>query len=405
MFIEKIVPGIIKDSRKERTIEIKIKTLKGSFSASAPYGKSIGRHEVLAYNNRGIDRSLKMLKVFANKLRNANFRIKTFNDLREFEKEIRKFEQKFGKFGANCVYALETCFLKAAAKENKKELWQFVGDKPKIPAPIGNCIGGGLHSQGRKKPDFQEFLLISKEKRFSKAVTKIIHAYERAKRLIKKSEKKWRVKKNDENAWMTGLTNEDALELLFQLGKSTGLKIGIDVAGSSFYKNGYYNYENKRLIRDRKEQIEYIERLKQKYRLFYIEDPVQEEDFSGFVELSDAIKKQMRKSKKEILIVGDDLTATNLTRLRRAVQSKAINAVIIKPNQTGSLLFVAGVVDFCKKNKIKMIFSHRSGETMDDALSDYAVGFGADFIKCGINGRERLIKLRRVMEIERDLRG
>lgn len=403
MFIERVVPSIIKDSRKERTIEIKIKTLKGSFFASAPFGKSIGKYEVSAYNSRGIDRSLKMLKVFANKLKNSNFRVKNFDALKEFEKEIRKFEQKFGKFGANCVYVLETCFLKAAAKENKKELWQFVGDKPKIPALIGNCVGGGMHSSG-KKPDFQEFLLISKEKRFSRAVTKIIHAYEKAKRLIKKSEKKWRVKKNDENAWMTGLTNEDALELLFQLGKSAGLKIGIDVAGSSFYKNGYYNYENKNLIRDRKEQIEYIERLIEKYKMFYIEDPLQQEDFSGFVELSNSVKKQMKKSKKEILIVGDDLTVTNLTRLRRAVQPGAINSVIIKPNQTGSLLFVAGVVDFCKKNKIKMIFSHRSGETMDDALADYAVGFGADFIKCGVNGKERLIKLRRVMEIERDLK-
>ena len=151
-------------------------------------------------------------------------------------------------------------------------------------------------------------------------------------------------------------------------------------------------------MRDRNEQIDYMAGLVEKYGLFYVEDGLQEEDFSGFIELNG-------QSGKKSLIVGDDLTVTHFDRVDRAVRGGAINAMIIKPNQNGSLLEVARIVDLCKQRGIKMVFSHRSGETMDDALADYAVGFGADFIKCGIYGPERMVKLRRVMEIEKKIYG
>ena len=107
---------------------------------------------------------------------------------------------------------------------------------------------------------------------------------------------------------------------------------------------------------------------------------------------------------KNVLIVGDDLTVTSLKRVRHGVRNKGINAVIVKPNQVGSLLEVKRVMEFCKKNKVVAIFSHRSGETMDDTLADLVVGFQGDFIKSGIVGRERLIKLRRILDIEKSLR-
>jgi len=130
-----------------------------------------------------------------------------------------------------------------------------------------------------------------------------------------------------------------------------------------------------------------------KYDLLYLEDPLQEEDFRGFSEI------------KGRLIVGDDLTVTNLNRIKRAVLKKSINAVVVKPNQNGSLLEVKDVVDFCKKKEIKTIFSHRAGETMDSALADYAFGFQADYIKTGIFGKERKAKLKRLARIERRLKN
>ncbi|MDO8517323.1 MAG: enolase C-terminal domain-like protein [Nanoarchaeota archaeon] len=399
MFIKEVIPSIIKDSREENTIQIEIDTLKGKFISSAPSGKSKGEYEAPAYSSRGIHWDLRLLKIFAEKIKNKNFFIEDFEGLGELDNLIKNFENQYESLGANSTYTLQTAFLKAAAKENQKELWEFVKlkkVKPKIPMPIGNCIGGGMHSHGLPKPDFQEFLLISEETSFAKAVTKNYHAYESAKKLIKQKEKKLFLSVNDEHAWRTSLNNEDALEILNEVADKFGLKIGLDIAASTFFDSkGYYHYDNKRFAMDREEHLNYMRNLIKKYDLFYIEDLMWDNDFSGFSELNSSQKR---------LIVGDDLTATNAERLDMAVQGESINAMIIKPNQNGSLLEVAKIVKMCKEHKIKIIFSHRSGETMDDALADYAVGFGADYIKTGIAGKERLVKLRRIIEIEKSTR-
>jgi len=395
MFIKEIKPKVILNSRGEKTIEVSLETYEGRFFASAPTGKSKGRHEVPSYNKRGAQHSLRILKLLAGKWKHKNFLLKNSDDMKIVESEIKKFEREFGRLGGNFVYALEAVILKAAAKEKNKEAWEFFPGRKKIPMPVGNAVGGGLHATG-KKPDFQEFLFIPNEKNFSRAVTKMIRAYDKMKIVLKKKEKKWRMKRDDEGAWKSRLSNEEVLDCMKETGNEFGLKIGIDAAASSFYKNGNYYYKNKELIRDRNEQIDFIERLIGKYKLFYIEDAVQEEDFSGFEELNE-------DANGRALIVGDDLTVTSLARVRRAVKMKAINAVIIKPNQIGSLVEAENVVKFCKLNKIKTILSHRSGETMDNILGDLAVGWGVDFVKFGIYGRERLIKLKRTMDIEKML--
>ncbi|MAH46686.1 hypothetical protein CMI37_12725 [Candidatus Pacearchaeota archaeon] len=406
MFVEEVRPRIVKNSQGEKSIEIELKTYKGKFRASSPSGKSRGKHEVVQYNpSGGINSSFRMLNAFCKKLKHKNFMIKTFDDLKLIVQEVKKFEGRFGRFGGNVTYVIEAVFLKAAAKDNSKELWKFIFDsldyniikgkkkRVKIPRPVGNCIGGGKHATEikGKKPDFQEFLLIPNEKTFSKAITQNLRAYEYAKWLLKSR------KKDDENAWMTDKTNEEVLLVLKNVGVKFGVRIGIDAAASSFYNKGYYLYKNKKLIRDKIDQADYMGRLIKKFGLFYVEDPMQEEDFGGFIEIMSSVKKG------KTLIVGDDLTVTNLKRVRRAVGSKGINAMIIKPNQIGSLMDVKKVMECCKKNKIVTIFSHRAGETLDDTLADLVVGFQGDFIKSGIIGRERLIKLRRVVEIERGL--
>jgi enolase len=398
MFIKEITAKLINNSRKKKSCEITLKTYEGTFKCSPPSGKSKGKHEVMSYNKEGINKSLSLLKHLAKQLQHKNFLIKVVDDLIQLESEINKFEKKYDKLGGNIKYALHGVFLKAAAKDNNKELWQLINDdvnkgkKPKIPMPVGNCIGGGLHSKHikGKRPDFQEFELIPKEKTISRAVTVNIHAYNYAKKLLKAKSQ------NDENAWQTDKTNEEVLYILMQVAQKYNLRIGLDVAASAFVKKGYYEYKNKNLKRDRLDQIDYMQRLTKKYKLFYLEDPMDEEDFSGF--------KEILNHTKRTLVIGDDLTTTNLKRLKRAVRAKAINAIIIKPNQIGSLLEVKQVVELCNKNSVTMIFSHRSGETMDNILADYAVGFGAHFIKTGIYGKERLIKLKRVIDIEKSLK-
>jgi enolase len=401
MFVKGVSVRLIKNSRKEKSIEVELKTLEGKFTASPPSGKSTGKHEVPAYNLKGVGRSFKMMKAFCSRLKNKNFLIKKIEDLKLLREEIGRFEKKFGRFGGNATYVLETVFLKGAAADKGLELWEFINEevnnglRPKIPMPVGNCIGGGLHSRliGGKRPDFQEFLLIPRERTFARAVSVNLRAYGYARKLLKAS------KKDDENAWMTPKTNEEVLDILKEVGKKYKLRIGLDIAASTFYSKGYYNYENKSLIRDKVDQADYVERLAKNYNLFYVEDGMQEEDFGGFGEILAALKKAHKKT----LIVGDDLTTTNLSRVRRAISGKSMNAMIVKPNQIGSLIEVKKVIEICKRNNIKTIFSHRAGETMDDSLADLAVGFGADFIKCGIFGRERLIKMKRIMDIEKEI--
>ncbi|MDH3353171.1 MAG: hypothetical protein OEL87_01870 [Nanoarchaeota archaeon] len=403
MFIRDVIPSFVKNSRGEKSVQIEVSTYEGKFKASAPSGKSKGKSEVISYNSKGIERSMQMLKIFCPKLKHRNFIIKKVDDLKQIVELMRKFEAKAGKFGGNVNYAMESAFLKAAAADNGKELWEFInndvndGLTPKMPMPVGNCIGGGLHSKTIKgrRPDFQEFLLIPKEKTFSRAVTINLRAYDFAKRLLKSR------KRNDENAWMTDKSNEETLEVLKIVAKKYKLRIGLDVAASTFYENGYYKYKNKDLIRDKVDQADYIEKLVKKFNLFYVEDGMNEGDFSGFKEILNSVRK-VKKSKT--LIVGDDLTTTNPKLVRRAINAEAINSMIVKPNQIGSILEVKKVVELCKKNDITMIFSHRSGETMDDTLADYCVGFGGQFMKAGIFGQERLIKLKRVIDIERGLK-
>jgi enolase len=400
MFIKEVNPKIIKNSRGENTIEVIVKTLKDNFSASAPSGKSKGKYETQDFNEKGINFSLRLLNEFCALLKNRNLIFKKFDDLKNIEESIKAFENEFGKLGANTTYALETALLKAASKENEKELWEFILENKKlqVPMPIGNCIGGGMHTHSNKKPDFQEFLLIPNEKTFSKAFTKMFKAYETAKREIKAVEKRWTIQTNDEKAWQTELSNEICLDILRLVADKYGLRIGIDMASSTFFNDNKkeYFYKNKEIIRDKESHLEYINILIQRYNLFYVEDPVNEEDFLGFSRL-------ISFKNSDALIVGDDLTATHLERIKKASLHKSINAVIIKPNQNGYLMQVKEIVEFCKKNNIKIVFSHRSGETMDDSLADLAIGFQADFIKIGINGKERLIKLRRIIEIEKSV--
>jgi len=378
MYIKEIKARKIKDSRGEPTIEVTVNNQK----ASSPSGKSKGKYETPSFHinlNWNIE-AINNLSI--------PFEIISFQDLRKLEFFItKKFKLRSAKqFGANALFALESAIFKALAKEQKKQLWQIINPKARtMPIPVGNAIGGGLHSEKQKNhPEFQEFLLIPNKSSIKDNVKIMNFIYDKLKRIIKTSSK------NDEGAWRTSLSNEEILEIL---SKFKEINIGLDVAASSFYKNQEYIYKNKLL--DRNSQIEYINSIIKDYNLLYVEDPLQEEDFNGF--------SKIRKSPPH-LIVGDDLTATQISRLKKAISSHSINAMIIKPNQNGSLLELQEIFNICKKHNIKTIISHRSGETLDSALADYAFAFQADFIKTGISTKWRECKLKRLIEIENSLK-
>ena len=292
---------------------------------------------------------------------------------------------------------MESAILKALAREKKKEVWQLINpNAKKFPRLIGNCIGGGKHSRTSsgtgKKPDFQEFLLIPKANSVKDSFKINKETKKEIWYALKKGDGKFQGKKNDEDAWQTSLNEKEVLDIL----RNFGIALGVDVAASGFYKRKKYHYQNPVLQRTKEEQFSYISNLIKNFSMFYIEDPFEEEDFEGF--------SRLLKKYPNSLIVGDDLTVTNEKRLGRAIGEKSINAIIVKPNQNGSLLQVMDICGSAKKHGIKIVFSHRSGETVENILADLAFGFQADFFKCGITGKEREAKIKRLIEIEKKIR-
>ena len=381
--IKDISSKIILDSRKENTILVSIKTNVGIFSASAPNGKSRGKNAKKPYK-KSLENDMKTLKNFSDYF--SKERISSFDDLKNIDDIIRDH------IGANTLFALESGVLKALAKEKKKEIWQLINpSSKKIPRLVGNCVGGGKHSNSEKKPDFQEFLLIPNIKSINKSQEINKKAKEQIEYMLKDHDEKFKSKKTDEDAWKTSLNEKEVFEVL----NNFKTPIGTDIAASSFYKRKKYNYQNPMLKRTEEEQFEYISNLIKNFDLFYIEDPFQEEDFQSFTKLL--------KKFPDRLIIGDDLIVTNSERLEKAIKNKSVNAIIVKPNQIGSLIEVKNVCVLAKKNNIKIVFSHRSGETDENILADLAFGFEADFFKSGITGREREVKINRLIEIEKSL--
>ena len=381
VIIKEVSAKSIFDSRREKTIEVSIKTNVGSFSASAPNGKSRGKHEAKSWK-KNLEDDIKTLKKFSDYFSQEN--LDFFDDLKRIEDIVSGF------VGANTIFALESAILKAMAKEKKKEVWEIVDSKArKFPRLIGNVVGGGKHSNNEKKPDFQEFLLIPDEKTVKENFELMKKTEEKIETDLREFDEKFKGKKNNEDAWETSLNEKEVLDILLKY----GIPLGLDVAASSFYSRKKYSYKNPMLKRDVEEQEKYISNLAENFDLLYIEDPFQEEDFESF---SKILKKFPKK-----LIVGDDLTVTNPEKFNKAIKMKSISGIIVKPNQIGPLTEVKTVCEMAKKHNIKIIFSHRSGETEENILADLAFGFQADFLKCGITGEEREAKIKRLIEIEK----
>jgi enolase len=393
MKVKEVIARIILDSRKEKTIEVSVKTENGLFSSSAPSGKSKGKNEASAYVKSPEEDALTLINL-NKKIQEINF--EKFSDLELVEEKVR------GIIGANPLYALETSMLKALALEQGKQLWQILNPRARrFPHPVGNCIGGGLHSTGIKglKPDFQEYLIIPRAKKFADNVFLMNKAWESAGKILKMRGSCSGV--NDENAWNTGLNNDEALDVLNSARnelQGEKVDIGMDIASTSFYSNKFYGYKNAFKKIGSFDQKYYVKDLAKNYGVLYLEDPLQEEDFEGFAELRRELSEE-----KPTLVVGDDLICSNLERLKKALMEKSVNSIIVKPNQVGSLVDIAKLVALAKKYEVVTVMSHRSGETMDYALADFAFAFQTEFIKTGIKGKEREIKLNRMIEIEKSL--
>jgi enolase len=405
--ISKISARKILDSRGNPTIEVDITAMDGSKivgfgRAAAPSGASRGRHEVVAFPIGGVDEAIeKVAKLVAPKLIGMNVE-------RQWEVDalLKKLDgtPNLRRIGGNTTVAISIAVARAAAAAQGLHLYRYLGEEATaLPYPLGNVLGGGAHA-GRMAPDIQEFLAIPVgAEKFADAAFANSRVHRKVGELAGVRDKTFTGGKGDEGAWAPNLGNLDALEVVAraceEVSSEVGFKIrpGIDVAASELYdaKKGKYVYEREGTARDTGEQIEFMLELIETFKLFYVEDPLREDDFRSFAELT-------RKA-RGCLICGDDLFVTNVTRIRRGIRIGAANSVLIKPNQVGILSDTIAAVRLAKRYGYVPVMSHRSGETPDDALAHLAVGLGCPIIKTGAVGGERVAKLNELIRIELEL--
>lgn len=390
------------NSRGSPTIEIEISTTNATSRIAAPSGASTGVYEVVSFPQGGVKEAIMLVNdVIAPKLLNLHI-----EQQEEFDCILHEIDgtDNFQRIGGNTAFALSLALGKIAASYRNQPFFQHLSNEDDfvLPRPLGNVLGGGKHAGGRT-PDIQEFLVLPiGASSFSEAIWVNINVHMRVCTLLAQVDPTFTGGKGDEGAWAPNLKNIEALDVVTQASEEISnefgvdVRVGLDVASSSFWdeKNGYV-YDGENVRRNCGEQIDYVLDLIHTYNLAYVEDPLHENDFAGFAEIT--------KRTGSCLICGDDLFTTNPNRLRHGIQFRAGNSIIIKPNQIGTLTETLDTVTIATQAGYIPIASHRSGETCDTYLAHLAVGFRCPIVKLGVVGGERTAKINELMRIEERL--
>lgn len=310
--------------------------------------------------------------------------------------------------GANAILSVSMAVAKAAAKSVVVPLFEYLHQFIKtdaveltIPSPLFNVINGGKHADGNV--DFQEFIITPATAiPYSQALQMAIAIYTSLKATL--AQNNYSTLVGDEGGFAPTLTsNQAALTLLKQATESVGYRpgfdvfFGLDVASNSFFRDGKYYLKDHPAGISATELITLYEDIHKNFKLLYLEDGLSEDDWTGWTELYE-------KLSKDTMIIGDDLTVTNPYRLQTAITKKAITGLIVKPNQIGTVIEALAVVGIAHQAGLKVIVSHRSGETNDDFIADFAVAACADYVKFGAPARgERVAKYNRLLQIEKEL--
>ena len=402
--ISSIRGRIVFNSRGSKTIEIDVVT-DGKFigRACAPSGASVGKFEAQSFPENKPEEALSMLNANINRFLGLQA-----EDLQAVYDVLRSIDKtdNYSKIGGSVAYALSIAAVDSAANSLGVPLFKLLKpSKPyKFPFPLGNILGGGAHA-GPGTPDIQEILACPVgAENIIDALEMNFNLHRETRNMIESLDKRFTYGKGDEGAWAPNVNNDQALEIIekavrncgYTLGKD--MAIGIDFASSSFWneEKQLYDYARQGIKRDTGEQIEFANRLIQDYKLIYAEDPMHEGDFESMAVLN--------KKNPNTLITGDDMLVTNAGRLREAVKYGACSGAILKVNQAGSLYEALDFAKECKKNNIKIITSHRSGESTDSHISHIAIATSSKMLKSGVLGGERIAKLNELVRlIEYDL--
>ena len=388
----------ILDSRGNPTVEVTMSTPKHSAGAAVPSGASTGIYEALELRDGNQERfgGKGVLKAVENINKIIAPALKGMDPLNQRAIDDKLLEldgtENKAKLGANAMLGVSLAASRLAAEVSGKPLFEYlktladIKTSRTLPFLCSNVINGGLHAV--TPLPFQEYVVLPQTDDLEEALN-IIHKIQ--------NELKETLGANigDEGGFVPNTSDpEEPLKALKQAAATTGtldkVKFAMDVAATSFYKDGKYQLQGHGLDADG--LLEVYKNMAAKYPLLYIEDPFHEEDFASFAKLNAEIP--------ELHVVGDDLTVTNTKRLQEAINKKSISAIIIKPNQIGTLSETLDTMKLARDNDIECIVSHRSGETNDAFIVDLAAAFGAFGIKAGALQRgERVAKYNRFLEI------
>ena len=415
--IKQIWAREILDSRGMPTIEVAGQLDSGQIAVfSVPAGASTGSHEAIELRDQDEDRFYG--KGVLKAVNNVNTVLaqavlgKDPSNQEEIDNILINLDgtPNKSKLGANAILAVSGLTLRLGAIANNLNLYSWVFSLMsklginvymKIPTPIFNIVNGGLH--GASNLDFQEFHIIPvSSKSYSEGLRMAAEIYMVAGDKLRQKGAIHSV--GDEGGFAPNLfTNMDALELLVESIKQTryGLGrdvfLGLDAAASVFYKNGSYQIKDKTSPLDKPAMLEYYKVLNDQYHLAILEDPLEEDDWEGWKKITEMLAS-------ETIIVGDDLLVTNPEKVQKAITEKACTAVLVKPNQVGTISETLKVIKLARENGLKIVVSHRSGETNDWFIADFAVGVGADYVKFGAPARgERVAKYNRLLTIESEI--
>ncbi len=395
--IERVAIRKILDSRGNATVEVDL-FAGGLFRVGAPSGASTGAHEAQAFPQGGADEAIRTFSQdVAPRLRGRDV-----SDQEGLDRLLLELDgtPNFARIGGNVAVAVSLANAKAAAHAAGLPLYRFLGGPSarKMPFPFGNVIGGGRHAVGGTT--IQEYLVVSQ----GPTVAGNVFANARVHRLIKESLSKKHpgdpLGRGDEGAWVAKLDDEEALALLADscraVEKDVGFPVrpGMDLAASEFFEDGVYRYKTRTLSPG--EQIDFLVRLAKDYGVYSLEDPMDEEDFDGFAELTKAIGTKC-------VLIGDDIFCTNVELLRKGIARGSGNAILIKPNQIGTLTETRATAETARRAGWATVVSHRSGETTDDTIAHLAVAFGSLGVKTGTVGGERTAKLNELIRIDEEL--
>jgi len=395
------------DSRGNPTVEVDILLTSGAFGrAAVPSGASTGEHEAIEL--RDGDKSRYKGKGVLKAVHNVNTAIAKAvkgkdADFKAIDKVTIALDgtENKGKLGANAILGVSLAVAKAAANEKGVPLYRYIGGNKAniLPVPMMNIINGGVHADNNL--DVQEFMIMPiGAPTFTRAMQMACEVFHTLKGIL--HDKHLATSVGDEGGFAPNLgSNEEGLAVIIQAIEKAGYKpgkdifIALDAASSSFYKNGSYDYDGKKVSSDA--MIEAYSRMVAGYPVVSIEDGLYEDDWSGWKKLTDRLASKVQ-------LVGDDLFVTNVKRLQRGISQKIANAILIKVNQIGSLSETLDAIALAKKNKYHSIMSHRSGETEDTTIAHLAVATNIGQIKTGSLSRtDRLAKYNELLRIEEEL--